>query len=56
MDAGRVLADEQLLGDLAVGPALDQERQDVALAPRQPERIVRRGGGAAGRLAAAVLV
>ena len=41
VDARRVLADEQLLGDLAVGPALDQERQDVALAAGQAERILR---------------
>ena len=33
MDAGRVLADEQRLGDLAVRPTLHDERQHVPPAP-----------------------
>ena len=35
MDAGRALADEQLLGDAAVGIALDEQCQDLALARGQ---------------------
>ena len=53
MDAGRVLADEQLLGDLAVRPALDQQRQDVAFAAGQAEGILGTRGGTGSRGAGA---
>ena len=42
MDAGRALADEQLLGDPPVRVALDEEREDLALPGR--EAMVVRGG------------
>ena len=52
MDAGRALADEQLVGDLPVRPPGRDERQHLPLPWREPERIVgrrrchhRSGGG-----------
>jgi hypothetical protein len=44
VDAGGVLADEQLVGDLAVRPALGDQGQHLALALGQPE-----GSGACGQ-------
>ena len=48
VDARRVLADEQLVGDLAVGPAERDEREHLAFARRQAEarRLVGLDGGA----------
>ena len=47
VDARGVLADEQLVGDLAVGPAQGDQGQHLALALRQAEGIGgRRGAGA----------
>jgi nucleoside recognition membrane protein YjiH len=42
VDSGRALADEQFLGDPAVGMALDQESKDLALTGRETV-IVGRG-------------
>ena len=44
VDADGLLADEQPLPDLAVGPALGDEPEDLALAPAQPERVGPLGG------------
>ena len=41
MDTRGVLADEQLIGDLAVGPADGDERQHLAFARGQPEASCR---------------
>ena len=39
MDADRLLADEQPLPDLPVGPPLGNQGQDLAFSPAQPERV-----------------
>ena len=44
MDAGRALADEQGLGDPAVGVALGYQGEDLTLACGQAERVGRPGG------------
>ena len=43
MDPDGLLADEQPLADLPVRPPFGDERQDLALAARQPEGVL--GGG-----------
>ena len=43
MDTGRVLADEQVVGDLTVRPALRDEREDLPLAASEAELVGRPG-------------
>src|SRR3954466_3816656 len=40
VDAGGLLGHEERGADLAVGPARGDEREDLALARRQPERVL----------------
>ena len=49
MDANGLLADEQVLADLAVGAALGDQREDLPLALTQAERIARSGSRAGDR-------
>src|SRR4029450_11102182 len=39
VDAGGLGADEQCLADLAVGPAVGNQREDLAFAGGEPERV-----------------
>ena len=50
VDAGRALADEQVLGDLTVRAPIGDERQDLALARGEPESDPRRHATRARRL------